>query len=159
MFDPNKHICRFGFESYDYCSGCNEYHRITVNLYTQQIIFEFVNWRTDEVVEAVWYKFGPKEMNELLSLIVWDDFEPYRDLPSGWRWDTENGCNGYRDGWGYHFWCLTENGAPLLQVEIDVIFRKDKLPPYERLLHWINVNYSKKKRMPQRPSLWNLKNS
>lgn len=159
MFDPNRHICRFGFESYDHCSGCEERHRITVNLYTQQIVFEFIDGCTDAVTETVVYIPGPKELNELLRLSEWDKYEMYRDLPPGWEWEIENGHCGYRDGWGYRFWCLSENGAPLLQMKMDVLFRKDKRPSYEKLLHWINVNYCKKKSMPQRPSLWTLKNS
>lgn len=123
-FDPKIHICKFGFELYDYATFNPIRYNIIGNLYEKEIIFEFINKKTEEVVEVFGYKISEDKFRNLLSLVCWEDFEKYRDLPEGWEWEFQNGHAGYRDGWGYKFWCLSESGYPLLQMYMNCLFQK-----------------------------------
>lgn len=147
------HICKFGFELYDYISYNPQRYNILCDLYKKELIFEFLNKRTEEVKEVVGYKLNEPVIDSLLPIIQWDKFEVYRNLPVGLEWDFEYGNRGYRDGWGYKFWCLSESGCPLFQTYMG-LFEKDKLPPYERLLEWLRFNYKHKKQLKGRDMLW-----
>lgn len=104
------------------------------------------------MVEVLGYRISEEKLRTLLPLVVWEDFEKYRDLPEGWAWEFKNGHAGYRDGWGYKFWCLSETGHPLLQVYMNCLFLENKLPAYEKLLKWLRDNY--KKRINEKKMLW-----
>lgn len=153
-FEPTKHICKFGFELYDHATLNPQRYNILCDLYRKELIFEFINKRTEEVNEVVGFMLSETAINSLLPLIEWDVFEEYRDLPFEWEWDFNNGHIGYRDGWCYKFWCLSESGKPLLQVYMNCVFAEDKLPPYERLLGWVRTNYRHKKQLKGWDMFW-----
>lgn len=153
-FEPTKHICKFGFELYDHATYNPLRYNILCDLYRKELTFEFINKRTEEVKEVIGFILSESAINSLLPLIRWDKFEEYRDLPSGGEWDIDNGSRGYRDGWGYKFWCLSECGNPLFQVYMSCVFAEDRLPPYERLLGWVRTNYKHKKQLRGRDMLW-----
>ena len=123
-------------------------------MYQSEIIVEFIDKRSCEIVDTVGLKISDGEMQTLLPLIKWCDFEKYRDLPYSWKWDFANGHDGYRDGWGYAFWCVSESGMPLLQIDMACLFRKEQLPAYELLLKWLRDNYKGKKALRGREMLW-----
>jgi len=153
-FDPTRHICKFGFELHDYATQNPCRYNILCDLYQRELVFEFINKRTDDVVDVVGYKLSRSEINTLLPLLLWDEFEKYRDLPEERAWDFKNGNRGYRDGWGYRFWCLSECGYPLLQVYMNCCFAEDKLPPCESLLDWVRATYKNDKQLKGRDMLW-----
>ena len=72
---------------------------------------------------------------------------------SSWDWDIQY-QSGYRDGWGYRFWCLSESGLPLIEADLSVTFRKEKKPPYERLFEWLRHNYSRHKSLKNKNMIW-----
>lgn len=154
IFNPQKHICRFGFELYDHATLNPNRYNILCDLYQKEIIFEFINIRTEEIVETIGFKLNESLINSLLPLIECEKFEPYRDLPDGWKWDINNGNRGYRDGWGYKFWFFSENGYPLFQIYMDCIFDEKQLPPYEKLLKWVRNNFKNKKELIDKDMLW-----
>ena len=153
-FDPQKHICKFGFELHDYATQNPNKYNIICNLYQRELSFEFINKRKDEVIDAIGFKLNDSEMNSLLPIVRWEEFEKYRDLPTEWEWDFDNGHKGYRDGWGYKFWCLSESGYPLLQIYMSCIFGEDSLPPYERLLDWVRSRYKDNEQLKEKDMLW-----
>ena len=109
---------------------------------------------TEEVVDVVGYKISDEKLQSLLPIIYWDDFEKYRDLPQDWAWNIDNGHVGYRDGWGYKFWCMSESGNTLLQVDMGCLFSEDQLPAYEILLKWLRDNYKHKKVLKEKEMFW-----
>ena len=143
-FDPKIHICKFGFELFDYASFSPNKYKILTDLYQRELTVQFINKRTDKIVDAVGFKISDGKMNSLLPFIIWEDFERMRDLPDEWYQDFNNGCNGYRDGWGYQFWCLSESGMPLIQLYMSDTFKECQLPPTEKLLKWVKTNYGDK---------------
>lgn len=147
-FNPKKHICKFGFELYDYATLNSERYNILCDLYQRELVFEFINKRTEEVTEAIGFKLNKSEINSLLPLIIWDEYEKIRDV------SYDAGLQGYRDGWGYKFWCLSESGDPILQIYMDYLFDENNLPPYEKLLSWICENYKYKKSLKNKDMLW-----
>lgn len=154
IFNPKVHICKFGFELYDHASFNPVRYNILGNLYEKEILFEFIDKKTEEIVDTIGYKISDDRMQSLLKIVNWDDYEKYRDLPDEWSWRDENGHAGYRDGWGYKFWCLSESGYPLLQTYMGCIFQDNKLPSYEKLLKWLRDEYSKKKELKDKQMLW-----
>lgn len=154
IFDPKVHICKFGFELFDHASSDHVRYNMIGNLYEKEIVFEFIDKKTEEIVDVIGYRISEDKMQSLLKIVYWNDYEKYRDLPDGWAWEDVNGHAGYRDGWGYKFWCLSESGLPLLQVYMSCIFVDDKLPSYEKLLKWLRDNYSKKKELKDKHMLW-----
>lgn len=153
-FEPKKHICKFGFELYDYATPNKNRYNILCDLYRKEIVFEFLNKRTEEVVEAFGFKLHGPLIASLLPLIEWEQFEPYRELPDGREWDFDNGNLGYRDGWGYKFWCLSESGYPLFQKYMNNLFDEKQLPPYEKLLSWLRTNFKNKKELADKDMFW-----
>lgn len=153
-FNPEEHICKFGFNFSEFLTDDAQTHNICCDLYQKEIIFEFINKRTDETEEAIGFELSDSDISELLPLIKWDKYERYRSLPDGWQWDFKNGYDGYRDGWYYKFWCLSESGYPLFQMNMDVCFVEDKLPPYEKLFMWVINKYTKKKELKNRCIFW-----
>lgn len=153
-FEPTRHICKFGFELFDHATNNPLRYNILSDLYLKELTFEFISKRTEEIKEVVGFKLSKSAINSLLPIVEWEKFEEYRDLPSGWEWDIANGNRGYRDGWGYKFWCLSECGNPLFQIYMDCVFDKEKLPPYEKLLGWVRTNYKHKKQLKGREMLW-----
>lgn len=153
-FDPKIHICKFGFELYDYATFNPIRYNIIGNLYEKEIVFEFIDKKKEEVVEVFGYKISEDKYRSLLPLVCWENFEKYRDLPKGWEWRFENGNAGYRDGWGYKFWCLSESGYPLLEVYMNCFFSENELPAYEKLLKWLRDNYKVQKGIKEKNMLW-----
>lgn len=143
-FDPQIHICKFGFEYYGHALISQYQYNIVANLYQREISISFYNKRNKEIVDTLGFHLSTGRFNELLHLVRWEDYEKYRDLPWDWFWDFKNGHNGYRDGWGYHFWCLNESGNPLIQIDMSTLFYEKKLPQYEKLLKWIIGSYGDK---------------
>lgn len=84
-FNPKLHICKFGFELYDYTTFNPMRYNIIGNLYEKEIVFEFIDKKTEEVVEVFGYKICEDKFRSLLPLVYWEDFEKYRDLPEGWE--------------------------------------------------------------------------
>lgn len=154
IFNPKLHICKFGFELYDHTGFDTVRYNILGNLYEKEIVFEFIDKKTEAIVDTVGYKISDDRMQSLLKIVHWEDFEKYRDLPEEWAWQYENGHAGYRDGWGYKFWCLSESGDSLLQIYMGCLFTDKKLPAYERLLKWLRDEYSKKKVFKSKRMLW-----
>ncbi len=141
-FDPQIHICKFGFEYYDHSLISPYQYRITGDLYQKELSISFSNKKYNEIVDALGFQLSTERFIELLELVKWEDYEKYRDLPLDWFWNSKNGHNwGYRDGWGYIFWCMNESGNPLLQIEMSSSFHEAQLPQYEKLLKWIIENY------------------
>ena len=136
-FNKKVHICKFGFESYDHTSLNKVCYNIIGNIYQKEIIFELIDCKNNDMIDVIGFTISDEKMQSLLPLIRWSDFEKYRNLPSGWEFKMENGCNGYRDGWGYKFWGLSETGDSLIQLNMSCIFLEDKLPAYEKLLKWV----------------------
>ncbi len=153
-FNAKKHICKFGFELYDHATLNPNRYNILCDLYQKTIVFEFINIRTEEIVETFGFRLNESQINSLLPLIECEKYELYRDLPNGWEWDINNGNRGYRDGWGYKFWCLSESGHPLFQIYMDCIFDEKQLPPYEKLLNWVRNNFKNKKELKNKDMLW-----
>lgn len=153
-FNPKIHICKFGFELYDHACAVPFEYKIIVNLFLKEIRILFYNKRTKEIVDAVGFKITPHKFSLLLPLIVWNDFERIRDLTHEWDWKFENGHNGYRDGWGYQFWCVSENGMPIIQRNMTVIFNEKMLPPHEKLLKWLRVNCSSEPILKDKEIMW-----
>ena len=151
VFDPKIHICKFGFELLDYATFNPLKYNIICDLYQRELTFEFVSKRHGDIVDLIGYKLSDEKMQSLLPLVRWSDFERYRNLPEGWEWEFEN---GYRDGWGYKFWCLSESGSPLLQIYLSCFFSEENLPAYEKLLEWLRDNYKHKSRLKRREMLW-----
>ena len=151
-FDPRRHICKFGYELYgtSYVGG-NPYG-IICDLYNKELKVEFYSKQTEEIIEVFGFKFSEAKFNELVELVKWEDFEKYRDI-SGWDWNIEH-QSGYRDGWGYKFWCLSESGLPLIEADLSVTFHKNTQPPYERLFDWIRQNYSTHKSLKNKNMIW-----
>lgn len=150
-FDSEKYICKFAFETYGF--GLLNQYKIRCDLRLKEIVFEFYDKR-GKYLESVGYKLSDSSVNEMLPFVEWEHFEKYRDLPNGWNWDFNNGHCGYRDGWGYNFWCLSQNGYPLLQINMNCIFCKDKLPPYEKLLKFLEKKYKNKKELKSWYIIW-----
>lgn len=144
-FNPKIHICKFGFELYDYAGVFPYLYKILGNLYQMEISVIFLAKQSNEVIDTIGIKISQQRLNALLPLIMMDDFEKLRDKPEPAEWKLEKGVNGYRDGWGYHFWCLSESGMPLLQTYMSDTYKVDMMPPDERLLHFIKMNYNRKK--------------
>ncbi len=144
-FDPKKHICKFGFELYDYAGIYPYKYNILGNLYQMEICIEFIDKNTQEVFDTIGMKISDEKLNGMLPIIVMDDFEILRDVPEPTSWDEDMGVRGYRDGWGYKFWCLSENGMPLLQSYMCEMYYKDMMPPHEKLLYWLRQNFNRKK--------------
>lgn len=153
-FNPKEHICKFGYELYDYTMGEAFRYNILSDLYLKEIVFEFIGKRSDQIIERYGFSISPEKMETLLPLLKWNDFEKYRDLPDDWAWKYENGHAGYRDGWGYKFWCLSESGMPLIEIYMDCLFDKKHLPPYEKLLEWLRENYKDEKQLKKWNMLW-----
>lgn len=154
IFDPKVHICKFGFELYDYAMISPYKYKILGDMYNNELQILFFDKRYGKQVDAVGFKLSPQRVNELLPLIIWEDYEEMRDLPEDWFWDFENGVNGYRDGWSYLFWCTSECGAPLLQIWMTTTFKGDMLPPHEKLLKWLRIQYSKRKQLADKDMAW-----
>lgn len=144
-FNPKVHICKFGFELYDHATFNPLRYNVLGNLYEREIIIEFIDKKSCEIVDVAGFKISDEKLQTLLPIIRWCEFEKYRDLPARWEWDFENGHAGYRDGWWYDFWCLTESGDTLLQIQMTCLFSKNKLPAYEVLLKWLRDNYRGKR--------------
>ena len=121
-FEPTKHICKFGFELYDNATGNPLKYNIVCDLYCKELIFEFISKRTGETKEVIGFKLSEGTINSLLPMILWNEFEKYRDLPIGWDFANDD-FRGYRDGWGYKFWCLSECGSSLFQVDMNCIYK------------------------------------
>ena len=151
-FDPCKHICKFGYELYGASwVGITPYN-IFCDLYNKELKIEFYSPRSKNVTEVFGFKLSDVKFNELLQLVKWDDFEKYRDI-SAWDWDFEY-QSGYRDGWGYRFWCLSESGLPLIEADVGVTFKENTQPPYERLLDWIHQKYGAHKSLKNKKMVW-----
>ena len=69
IFNPQKHICRFGFELYDHATLNQNRYNILCDLYQKEIIFEFINIRTEEIVQTFGFKLNESLINSLLPLI------------------------------------------------------------------------------------------
>jgi hypothetical protein len=153
-FNPKVHICKFGFELYDHAEICPQEYKIIVDLYLMEVKILFVNKRTKEIVDAIGFKMSSQELSSLLPLIKWQDFEKIRDLPFEWDWDSKNGYCGYRDGWEYIFWCLSESGMPMIQKYMNTLFDEKMLPPHEKLMKWLRINYSSKVGKENKKVVW-----
>ena len=82
-FNPKIHICKFGFELNDHVSFNPMRYNFIGNLYENEIIFEFIDKKTEEVVEVLGYSISEGKLQTLLPLVVLEDFEKYRDLLEG----------------------------------------------------------------------------
>lgn len=153
-FNSKIHICKFGFELYDHACVVPFEYKVIVDLFLREIKILFYNKRTEEMVDAVGLKITSHKFSLLLPLIDWNDFEKIRNLPPEWDWKFENGHNGYRDGWGYQFWCISESGMPIIQKNMIVIFNEKMLPPHEKLLKWLRVNYSSEPILKDKKIMW-----
>lgn len=80
---------------------------ITCNLYEMELTVELIY---KDKIDTIGFKLSNEKLNSLLPLVVWDDFEKERYMS-----ESFDNITGYRDGWGYHFWCLNESGYPLIQ--------------------------------------------
>lgn len=148
-FDPQKHICKFIFQRYEYTGDNRLYQRITGNLYQNELTIELLSDTFHNVVETYGYKISQNMLNQLLPLLLWDDYEKYRDI-SGWNMKYD----GYRDGWGYKLLCMGESGNSLLQFDLNVVFSNKNKPVYEKLLDFIIANFSDKKELRDKNLLW-----
>ena len=143
-FNPKVHICKFGFEKYDY-AGTNSYrYNIIADLYLRELTFEFINNRTASVENVVGYVLSDEKLDSLLPLLAWDEYEKYRDCPEQ---SVTEYVSGYRDGWGYKFWCLSETGDTMIQKDMNFTYKANHKPPYEKLFEWVKHNYCHKKRL------------
>lgn len=50
--------------------------------------------------------------------------------------------------------CMNESGKPLIQNDIDVLFKEKNKPAYEKLLDWIIREYSEKKELKKYKLFW-----
>ena len=148
-FNPQNHICKFCFEQYNYFQDRELYQSIECNLFLQELIIKLKKKRTDETVEVYGYKLTDEAMSQILPLLIWEDYEKERDA-SGWN----KNFAGYRDGWGYEFVCITENGKPMIRLWLNALFKNKDKPIYEKLLDWIIANYSSKKEFRDKNLLW-----
>ncbi len=151
-FDPKTHICKFFYQQYDkrYCSA-HSILRVTGDLYLRELKIELVNSSNSDLIEEVYgYKINDEEMERLLPLLRWEDYEKLRGVNG---WDMQNN-GGYRDGWGYDFACLSEIGHPMLRFKLNVLFDNKKQPMYERLWEWIKQNYSDRTEFKKKQLLW-----
>ena len=148
-FNSNNHICKFYFEQYNYFPDMELYQSIECNLFLQELIIKLKKRRTGEVKEVYGYKLNDKAMTQILPLLRWADYEKERDI-SGW----DKNYAGYRDGWGYEFVCITENGKPMIRFWLNVLFRDKDKPVYEKLLDWIISNYSSRKEFKDKNLFW-----
>lgn len=89
IFDPKVHICKFGFELYDYAMISPYKYKILGDMYNNELQILFFDKRYEKQVDAVGFKLSPQRVNELLPLIVWEDYEKMRDLPEERFWDFE----------------------------------------------------------------------
>ena len=151
-FEPHKHICKFGYKLYGTPYVDGESYAIICDLYNKELKVEFYSKRTEEVTDVFGFKISDTKFNELIKLVKWEDFEKYRDV-SSWEWDIQYQA-GYRDGWGYRFWCLSETGLPLIEADLSATFRNDVKPPYERLFDWLRHNYSTHKSLKNKNMIW-----
>lgn len=86
-FDPQIHICKFGFEYFDHALISQYQYNIVANLYQREISISFYNKRNKEIVDTLGFHLSTGRFNELLHLVRWEDYEKYRDLPWDWFWD------------------------------------------------------------------------
>lgn len=154
MFDPREHICKFGFVLHDHTSCSAKSYSITCDLYQKSLMFTFDDTKKNEQENTIGFQLSEEKIKSLLPLLCWEEYELYRDQPAMWQWDIENGMCGYRDGWSYTFWCLSETGDSLLQINMECVFHLEKMPPYEKLLNWIKVNYQHAKSLKNKKIRW-----
>lgn len=55
-FNPQKHVCKFCFEQYNYFQYRELYQSIECNLFLQELIIKLKKKHTDETVEVYGYK-------------------------------------------------------------------------------------------------------
>lgn len=89
IFDPTIHIRKFGFELFDHAMISNYEYKILGDMYQKEISFIFTDKLTNEIVDNIGFELSAGKMNSLLPLIVWEDYEKYRDLPEDWFWNPE----------------------------------------------------------------------
>lgn len=135
-FDPRVHICHFGFEMFDLTGLHTEIYNIFGNLYMKDMNIVFIDTETGEETENIEIKLDNNKMRALLPMIRWEDFETMRASKEEWFDGSENGCAGYRDGWGYIFRCMSEIGKPPIEIHMGMLYDMNKLPPHEKLLRW-----------------------
>lgn len=147
QFDPQKYVAKFFFEQRvmweePYLKA------ISGNLYTKELKIEIRNFHGD-VVDVFGYSLK-NELNGLLPLLRWEDFEKLRDFED-WLSPHEM---GYRDGWGYRFACMNESGNPMISRVLSAHFEEGYEPADERLLRWIKNRYVKRRELKEYGSLW-----
>lgn len=133
-FNPKEHICKFGFELHDHATGEAVRYNILGDIYQRELVFEFIGQENGDVVQRYGFPISKEKMETLLPLIRWKDFEKCRDMLEVSTRCFKAGNCGYRDGWWYYFWCLSESGMPLIEIDIEYLFDKKQLPAFEKLL-------------------------
>ena len=58
IFDPKIHICKFGFELFDHADSGHVRYNIIGNLYEKEIVFEFIDKKTEEIVDVIGYRIS-----------------------------------------------------------------------------------------------------
>jgi len=131
-FNPEIHICKFGFE---YCGVRKDSYKIYGNLYLMELSFVFPK-------ESFGFHISLEQLETLLPLIRWDDFEKIRDYRETYQ-------NGYRE-YLLHFWCLSESGNSLIQKYMGEFSDL----PHEKLLDWIRINFGHEKKLRKKMIYW-----
>ena len=147
-FNTKDYICKFLFSKYDYTSSGTPRQRILGDLYLKEMKIELFDGNNNKI-KSFGYSLDDKT-EKLLPLLKWEDFERTRDI-SGW--DLNNDC-GYRDGWGYEFWCINESGNPIIKNNLDVMFEGKNKPAYEKLLDWLKREYAGKRELKKYKLFW-----
>lgn len=115
------------------------YQQITCNMDLKTLRIDLFD-KYYEIVEIYNYNLSETQFNELLRLLLWDEFEKYKDSD---QWGSDN--IGYRDCWGYEILLVNDNKDYMLQFYADEIFDDYNKPPYEKLIDWIKRNFAKRK--------------
>ncbi|MDD6039425.1 MAG: hypothetical protein PUD20_11625 [bacterium] len=147
-FDKKKHVCKFYFKKYEQYPSATLRQYISGNLYLKELKIELLD-RDDRVTVSVGFSLE-EQLDTLLPLLHWEDFEKSRDT-SGYE-QKNNG--GYRDGWGYDFLCMNESGYPLIRKRLDVLYNEKNKPAYEKLLDWMVAQYSKRDEFKKMKLQW-----
>ena len=144
----DAYISKFWFVKTGYI-GEKYFQRISCNLLKSELTIEILD-ENGKQQEVFGYVMNSSELKELLLLSRWEDFEKYRDKT---ELEMPMAC-GYRDGWGYKFICISQNGRPMIRLNLGFIYSKENQPPQEKLLDWIIRHYSKRKEFRNKHLLW-----
>lgn len=148
IFNPKFYVAKFSYQKYcpAVCSDLRQ--RVSGDLYLRKLKIELLDKKGN--LSHVFEYSLEDNMNTLLPLLHWDDFEKTRDA---FGWDLP-GNAGYRDGWGYEFICMNESGNPMIKNKLDVVFDDKKKPAYEKLLDWIVEKYAGEKELKKKRLVW-----